>query len=90
MRNELWLKLGIARRKRFATRVRELTAADTVLAAVAEPLRTIIKTMVGELARLTRQVLSIVRDEPVCRRLMTLPGVGPLTALAFRATVDRP
>lgn len=30
-----------------------------------------------------------MRDEPVCRQLMTAPGVGPLTALAFRATVDQ-
>ena len=35
-------------------------------------------------------MLAIVRDEPVCRRLMGVPGVGPLTALAFRATIDRP
>ena len=46
--------------------------------------------MAHELAQLTRRVLAIVRDEPVCRRLMGVPGVGPLTALAFRATIDRP
>jgi len=28
--------------------------------------------------------------DPVCRRLMTIPGVGPLTALTFRAAVDDP
>ena len=31
-----------------------------------------------------------VRVEATCRRLMTVPGVGPLTALAFRATIDQP
>ena len=35
-------------------------------------------------------VLDAVRGEEVCRRLMTVPGVGPVTALAFRATVDQP
>ena len=28
--------------------------------------------------------------DPVCRRLMTLPGVGPVAALAFRTGVDHP
>jgi transposase len=35
-------------------------------------------------------VLDEVRVELTCRRLMTAPGVGPLTALAFRATIDQP
>ncbi len=87
---EAGLKLGTPGRKQFAARVRELTAEDAVLAGLAEPLLAIIATMTHELAQLTRRVLAIVRDEPVCRRLMGVPGVGPLTALAFRATVDRP
>ena len=36
------------------------------------------------------RVLDEVRTEPTCRRLMMVPGVGPLTALAFRATIDQP
>ncbi len=31
-----------------------------------------------------------MREDEVCRRLMTVPGVGPVVALAFRATVDVP
>src|SRR5215213_3136151 len=46
--------------------------------------------MLDQLARLTKPVLAIVRQEDVCRRLMSVPGVGPITALAFRATIDRP
>jgi transposase len=87
---EAGLKLGTPGRKQFAARVRELAAEDAVLAGLAEPLLAIIATMTHELAQLTRRVLAIVRAEPVCRRLMGVPGVGPLTALAFRATVDRP
>jgi transposase len=30
----------------------------------------------------------MVRHDEVCRRLMTTPGVGPVVALTFRATVD--
>ena len=29
-------------------------------------------------------------ENPVCRRLMTIPGVGPVAALAFRTGVDDP
>src|SRR5437588_487076 len=34
--------------------------------------------------------LDTVRDDPVCRRLMTAPGVGAVVALTYRATVDQP
>src|SRR6478735_4723866 len=57
---------------------------------MTEPLLTIIAAMTRELAQLTKRVLDIVRDEPVCRRLMSVPGVAPITALTFRATIDRP
>ena len=39
---------------------------------------------------LHRQLLEIVRHDEVCCRLMTTPGVGPVVALTFRATVDVP
>jgi transposase len=87
---EAGVKLGTPGRKQFAGRVRELTASNPVLAGLAEALLTIIATMTHELAQLTKRVLDVVRDEPVCRRLMGVPGVGPLTALAFRATIDQP
>jgi transposase len=32
----------------------------------------------------------LVRASDACRRLMTIPGVGPLTALAFVAAIDDP
>jgi hypothetical protein len=37
-----------------------------------------------------RRLLAIVRNDAVCRRLMTVPGVGPVVALTYRATVDVP
>lgn len=33
---------------------------------------------------------SVAKAEPVCQRLMSVPGVGPVTALAFRAAIDDP
>jgi transposase len=34
---------------------------------------------------LHRRLLAIVRDDDICRRLMTTPGVGPVVALTYRA-----
>jgi transposase len=44
----------------------------------------------AEFNRLHRQMLAIVRADDLCRRLMTVPGVGPLVALTFKTGVDDP
>jgi transposase len=87
---EAGIKLGTPSRAAFADRVRELAGGDALAAPLVEPLLAILATMLREFTRLTKQVLDIVRKEMVCRRLMSVPGVGPITALAFRATIDRP
>ncbi len=87
---EVGLKVGMPSRKDFPARVRELAADDPVLLSLAESLLSVIAVMTREAERLTKQVIDEVRVEPTCRRLMTVPGVGPLTALAFRATIDQP
>jgi transposase len=87
---EAGIKLGTPARAAFADRVRELAGTDVLVMPLVEPLLAILATMLRELARLTKQVLDIVRTEKVCRRLMGVPGVGPITALTFRATIDRP
>jgi transposase len=84
------LKLGTPGRAAFAGRVRELAGDDPLVMRLVEPLLAILATMLDQLARLTKQVQEIVRKEEVCRRLMSVPGVGPITALAFRATIDQP
>lgn len=85
---EAGIKLGTPSRTAFADRVRELACAEVTV--MVEPLLAILSTMLKEFTRLTKQVLDIVRTEEVCRRLMSAPGVGPITALSFRATIDRP
>jgi len=87
---EVGLKLGTPSRKEFVDCVRTLLGDDKALSRTLEPLLGILVAMLREFAKLTKQALNIVRNEPVCRRLMSTPGVGPLTALAFRATIDDP
>jgi transposase len=48
------------------------------------------RTLREQTVILHRRLLAIVRDDEVCRRLMTTPGVGPVVALTYRATVDVP
>jgi transposase len=39
---------------------------------------------------LHRQLLAAVREDEVCRRLMTVPGVGAVVAMTFRSAIDQP
>jgi transposase len=87
---EVGLKLGTPSRKLFAARTRELTSVDAAISDIIEPLLAVLETIARQIERLTKHVLDAAKVEPICRRLMTVPSVGPLTALTFRATVDRP
>jgi transposase len=40
--------------------------------------------------KLHKVLLQVIRHDGVCRRLMTVPGVGPVTALSFKVGVDDP
>jgi transposase len=75
---------------RFAGRVRELAAGQAMLERVIEPMLRVRAALATEFARLHRQVLAIVREDEVCRRLMTVPGVGPVVAITYVAAVDDP
>jgi len=44
----------------------------------------------SEYEKLHKAVLAIVREDAVCRKLMTVPGVGPLVAVTFKSAVDDP
>ena len=84
------LKVGIVSGSRYEARVRELVAGFPRLTAIAEPLLIVRRVMRQQLAVLHKMLLDTVRDDPVCRRLMTAPGVGAVVALTYRATVDQP
>ena len=43
-----------------------------------------------QIADLDRKVLRLARNNAQVRRFMTAPGVGPITALCFLATIDDP
>ena len=84
------LKVGIVGKLKFEARIKELVENLPDLAILVEPLLVVRRVLREQIAVLHRRVLAIVRDDAVCRRLMTTPGVGPVVALTFRATVDVP
>ena len=74
----------------FAVRAKELIADRPELTSAVSPLltaRTAIEQQIGEL---DRQVLKLSRQDAQARRFMTVPGIGPITALCFKATIDDP
>ncbi len=84
------LKVGKVGEIGFEARIRELTAGMPDLAEIIEPLLDVRAKLRRNFAALDRKVVMIVRDDKVCRRLMTIPGVGPVVALAYTATIDIP
>jgi transposase len=84
------LKVGMVGTAGFETRIKELIEDVADLAPLVEPLLVVRRVIREQIGILHRCLLEIVRDDEVCRRLMTVPGVGPVVALTYRATVDVP
>src|SRR6202012_3855827 len=84
------LKVGVVGTVKFEARIKELVESFPDLAELVEPLLIVRRTLREQLGILHRRLLAIVRDDDVCRRLMTIPGLGPVVALTYRATVDVP
>jgi transposase len=84
------LKVGMVGKLKFEARIKELVENLPDLAVLVEPLLVVRRILREQLGILHRRLLAIVRDDDVCRRLMTIPGVGPVVALTYRVTVDVP
>src|SRR5437868_7892483 len=84
------LKVGMAGATKFEGRIKELIENLPDLAVLVEPLLVVRRVLREQIGVLHRRLLAVVRDDDVCRRLMTVPGVGPVVALTYRATVDVP
>ncbi len=54
------------------------------------PMLAVRKVLVAEFERLHPLLLSIVRSDATCNRMMTTPSIGPVTALAYVSGIDDP
>ena len=84
------LKVGDVSRSKLPARIRELAAGHAMLEKIVEPLLAAREAMWREFAKLHREVLTSVKEDQVCRRLMTVPGVGAVVSLTYKAAVDDP
>jgi transposase len=60
------------------------------LVGIIEPLLAARQKLREMITKLHRKLLLVVRDDHVGRRLMTIPGVGPVVSLAFKSMIDIP
>jgi transposase len=84
------LKVGVVGATKFETRIKELVENLPDLVVLVEPLLIVRRVLHEQIDILHRRLLAVVRNDDVCRRLMTIPGVGPVVALTYRVTVDVP
>lgn len=82
--------IGAVGGEKFDARVRALVTDDVMLSVTAEALLAARAALAVQVARLDKLLLSQARQDPNCQRLMTVPGVGAITATAFIATIDDP
>ena len=74
-------------RAKFAERVREVCANQPILSKAIEPLLHSRREVIVQISEIDRTLLSTAKSHDDCRRLMTVPGVGPITSLAFVSAI---
>src|SRR5689334_12133362 len=84
------LKVGMVGTVKFEARIKELVENLPDVAVLVGPLLVVRRVLREQIGILHRRLLAVVRGDDVCRRLMTVPGVGPVVALTYRVTVDAP
>lgn len=84
-RQGLRVSSGMART--FGVRVRALEPPEW-LRDVLEPLLAVLGTVDGQIDRADRAIRELVAKDPMVQRLCSAPCIGPVTAVAFVATLD--
>jgi len=84
------LKIGKISRGGFEFRVRELTEGNHMLEAAAGPILEARAALRSELATLEKLTRDHAKSDPVCRLMMTMPGVGAVVALTVKSAIDDP
>ncbi len=82
--------LGSTAGRGLLQKVETACEGDASLAVICQPLMEVIKTTRTQTAVYDRLLRGLARRDATARRMMTVPGVGVMTALAFMSTIDDP
>ncbi len=81
------IRLGPGLAETVVPRLDALALPDALRVGLA-PLRAVLASLAPVIAAATADVGARASADPVVRRLLTVPGIGPITAVTFRAALD--
>ena len=84
------LAVGRVAQGRFEQRVWALVDGAPALEDALSPLLQVRRSLCLHIKELEKRIGQQAQTCTVCRRLMSVPGVGPMTALAFTTAIDDP
>lgn len=74
----------------FEANVRALLEGQAALAGSILPLLEAWRAVRAQATVLDRQLVAVARQSPACRLLMTVPGIGAVTALSYTTMIENP
>lgn len=85
------LRLGkVTTPNKRAERLRALLAQKPEIGPILQPLIESLEALEGQIKRSSKQLAANAETDPVTARLMSVPGVGPITALTFKSSIEDP
>jgi transposase len=81
------LRMATGTAETFPARARKALGERAVASYVARQLISI-EQLTAHILEADQELLAIAKKDPTCPRLMSVPGVGPVTALRFTAALD--
>jgi transposase len=75
-------------RQAFRDQLAEAALREPIFAAIAEGFTTVHSTLCTAAAAIDEELHQIAKGSELTRRLMTIPGVGPIVALNFISVID--
>jgi transposase len=84
------LKVGEVTRKKFESRIRQLVTGQAMLERIADAMLSARAGLLIQFNKLDKSVRQIARYDKVCLQFMTVPSVGPLTAIPYKSAINDP